>query len=281
MRFPLALVATVAFAARLGAQTGVPDQHGPYGSAILNTATSLATWQQQVRVGVAGVLEGFSFQMYSTAPGGVDVIVRLGAAWSTTPPLWGGIATTVGLGTGNWETVYVDCSSAGIGLQVDDLLVIELVANNFGSAVYTRASDIPPPVGPAYPEPLYLNNIGPYAGGAWTLGFQSWMLPVPQTPQIAVVGACPGPAAIRAQSMTPGGLVRVGWGTLPGTWPVPSGPCAGALLPLVSPTSLFTVTADALGEAWVPGLIPPQACGVVSLVGFDVASCVATDPVPL
>lgn len=280
MRFlPLCTLFAV-LSAPLSAQSGVLDQNSPFGNASFNTDSTTLTWQQQVRVGVGGTLEGLTFEMYSPAPGSVDVSVRLGAGWTTNPVLWQGTAATVGLGAGVWETVYVDCLSAGIVLNANDLFVIELTGT--GSGVWARGDFVAPPGIPSYPEPLYLNGgPGVYAGGGWTIGFQTWMVTGPASPALSLIGTCPGPATILCQNMTPGGQVYIGYGATLGAWTIPSGSCAGAVVPLVAPTLLFVATADAIGDVVIPGVIPPQACGVINLLGFDVSGCLATNPLLL
>ena len=145
--------------------------------------------------------------------------------------------------------------------------------------------------------PYYGITVGlaPYAGFAPVeLGFHyygtwahTWVLDnvivdngIPM-PTLAVNGNCPGPGKIVCTNMTPGGQVYVGWSFLPGLYTIPAGPCAGVTVPLFNPTLQFTRFADAFGTVSINGNMPPAACGLVTMVAFDVVTCVPTNLFPI
>jgi len=100
-------------------------------------------------------------------------------------------------------------------------------------------------------------------------------------PSLTWNGSCPGAGTADMASMTPGGLVYLGYSPLTGSWAVPSGPCAGTLVDIVAPTLAAVLTADAAGNASMPASVPAVACGAITIQAFDLASCTATNTVGL
>lgn len=99
-------------------------------------------------------------------------------------------------------------------------------------------------------------------------------------PYLELSGDCPGPVSVFAGNLTPGGAVAVIRGTGPGSFTVPSGACAGANVPLASPSLISLVTANGFGQwSLVPTLGGPACAAWISVV--DMATCVAAAPMPI
>src|SRR5262245_27331424 len=77
--------------AALNAQTGTIDQVSPYPpnppvqTAWFNGDASFLIWQQQVRAGIAGQLEGVELYINGLQNSTMDVRIRIGDAWNTGP----------------------------------------------------------------------------------------------------------------------------------------------------------------------------------------------------
>lgn len=100
-------------------------------------------------------------------------------------------------------------------------------------------------------------------------------------PSISLAGSCPGAATLTGSNMTAGGVVYVAKSLAAGSYAIPGGSCVGTVVPVASPEILFVVNADANGDVTIPGNIPAIACGLVSVIGFDLASCQATNTIAL
>lgn len=157
------------------AQTGVLDQsspHDPVGgnSAAFNVGVDILTWQQQIRCGVAGRLEGIRLILTTGVAGStVHVRVRRGAAPSGQPVLVDDLATKA---TSDTETLFVDMQGANITFAVGDVFVMEMQGNE---NVWLIGSYVPPPGTPLYPEPLFLNGQL-FVDDHWRFGFDTFML---------------------------------------------------------------------------------------------------------
>ncbi|TDJ65972.1 MAG: hypothetical protein E2O39_17240 [Planctomycetota bacterium] len=168
----LASLAVLLAAPGTFAQTGTLDQVSPFGNAWYNIGPPILTWQQQVRVGVGGQLEGFQLTFSGNAGAYCDLFLRVGDGWNIGPVVWMGSYTKAI--TGN-ELAFFDVTSASIQLTVGDTFVIETHGNDTGMGLI--GSYVDPTMGPAlYPENLYLNGPGCYAGCGWRHGFETWML---------------------------------------------------------------------------------------------------------
>lgn len=274
----LPLLSLLLAAAPLTAQTGTPDQQSPFGNASFNMDATSLTWQQQIRAGIAGTLEGIHVKLNSPAgsPGTVNVSIRLGGGWSGGAVLWSGTANTVGLGA--MEDVFIDVSSAGINLAANDLYVMELQGT--GTGVWMQGSYVAPPGTPLYPEPLFLNQ-NPYPAG-WLLGFETFMLTGPPPPTLTVTGSCPGTGTVSLANMTPNGVVAIAIATATGPSVVGGGNCAGAQIGLLNPQLRVVAAADGSGNLLLNGVnLPAAACGTYHAQGFDVATCTGTNVVDL
>jgi hypothetical protein len=174
------LTALVLGTTSAAAQTGALDQTSPMdesgaGGAQFNVDVDFLVWQQQIRVGFAGQLEGVRLRFLGNAGGSVTVRVRLGEAWTDGPALFESIAT---MSVSGYETVFVDMSSAVIELSVGDTFVLETQGTNSG--VWLIGSYVDPAMGePLYPEPLFLGPGGFPPG--WRHGFETYMLTGPDT----------------------------------------------------------------------------------------------------
>jgi hypothetical protein len=157
-----------------GAQTGTLDQSSPYttgaNSQSFNIDTSTLVWQQQVRAGLSGQLEGVRFTFLGVAGAQADVRIRLGPAWSSSAPSF---STRVVKAIDGFETVFVSMTSAGLHLSSGDVFVIETQGN--GTGMNLIGSYIAPPGAPLYPEPLFLTQSS-FADGGYRHGFQTFML---------------------------------------------------------------------------------------------------------
>src|ERR1043165_3611336 len=139
--------ATVALlSGHAAAQTGTQDQDSPRTNASYNEDADFLIWQQQVRAGVAGQLEGIVLTLFGNAGAHMDIRVRLGDAPSTNPVLFSaGINKAV---TGQ-EIVFVNMTAANITLTAGQTFVMETQGNNTGTNLI--GSYVDPNTGP----PLY------------------------------------------------------------------------------------------------------------------------------
>ena len=272
--FLSALLLAVA-TAPLSAQTGVLDQQSPYffNGMDLSSATG-ASWQQQIEVGVAGRLEGITFEVSSSVPGDVATVhlyTGTGPHQPGSTPVYTGQVVAAGP-TAAMD--FVDMSAAGVNLAVGDMVVVEIVADSqamkisFNSAFFQAI----------YPQPAFAQQ----PGGLFTsvaierIAFDSYMLV--GLPSLAVNGSCPGPATLVATNMTPGGAVAFAGSLGTGTTVLSGAVCAGTLVDLLVPRLVAVVNADGAGSASVVGSLPAAAaCGSVTLQALDIASCVTTN----
>ncbi|MEZ6234983.1 MAG: GC-type dockerin domain-anchored protein [Phycisphaerales bacterium] len=172
----LGVIALAAGAAQ--AQVGVLDQTSPFAtgapSASFNVSASFLVWNQQVRCGVAGQLEGVNvgINQQGTSPGETGTLrLRSGDVFSPGAVL---AEATITHSIVGFEIVFVDFTGANLMLNVGDTFVLEFQGNDSG--LWMRGSYIDPVQGsPLYPEPLNLNGT-PHSNGGWRLGFESFML---------------------------------------------------------------------------------------------------------
>lgn len=274
MRIPLM---ALLLAAPVAAQTGTLDQVSPFGGASFNVDSTTLTWQQQVRVGVGGTLEGLRFEMSAPAATTVDMEIRLGDAWSNAAPAWTGAVNLAGLGV--MESLYIDLTSAAINLAANDTFVFQLTGT--GGGAWMSGNYIAPPGLPLYPEPLWLNQSA-YSNGGWCLGFESYMLTGPPPPSLVIVGSCPSVAQVSMHNMTPSGRIVIASAPQAGPATVSnSSQCLGAQIGLLGPTLRIIGFADANGDFLLNVNLPPAVCGALFVQGFDVTTCVGTNVLPL
>jgi len=168
------------------AQSGVLDQAETHDNVAWNM-TFYFDMQQDIRVGVDGTLEGFMIRMASLnmlAGHPVSIFLGPGPHLSSETPAWSG--TAFATQAGNWEWVFVDCSSAGINLNVNDVYTIRV-----GDGIApTGATDLTGNSGwptAFYPEPFY--ETLQYRTTD-RLTFETYMLP--PLPILSVTGTCGG-----------------------------------------------------------------------------------------
>lgn len=162
--------AAVAFA-----QTGTLDQESPLSetgpnSAQFNIDANFLVWQQQVRAGLDGTLEGVRLRLTGNAGATFNFRVRMGQAWSPQSAVFETLVTKSETGL---ETIFVDMTESAIALAVGDTYVLEYQGTDTG--VWMIGSYVDPAIGPPlYPEPLWLMS-GEFVPG-WRLGFQTFMV---------------------------------------------------------------------------------------------------------
>jgi hypothetical protein len=195
---PLLRIATSTFlimtAGLAHAQTGMLDQSSPFipqpgANTGFNASTSSLDWQQQVRAGLTGRLEGIVLQMSGAVGASIQVTVRMGPAWNTSPNAFQAIAAKST--TANLENVFIDMTSANIQVAPGTLFVIDVVGQNNGAGL--EGSWIAAPAPPWYSEPLFLNGSC-YADCQFGFGFESYVLSSSSTSYCSGDGtgtACP------------------------------------------------------------------------------------------
>ncbi len=98
-------------------------------------------------------------------------------------------------------------------------------------------------------------------------------------PSLSLTGVCPGGMTAAISGATPRGTVALIFGQRAGQTTIPTGPCAGTILPLTGSVQLIATTrADGQGRAAVTGPVPPAACSA-RLVALDVATCATSNVV--
>ena len=165
--FPLVL--TLAAAPAM-AQSGTLDQDSPATNAGFNFSASSLVWQQQVRVGVAGQLEGIRLFLTGNVGSHIDIRVRVGDGWNVGPVVF---STGYDNTTGGVEMPFIDMTSANLNFAVGDTFVWEVQGDDTGMG--GQGSYVPPPGTPEYPEFLFLNGPGCYSDCGWRLAFQTYM----------------------------------------------------------------------------------------------------------
>lgn len=98
-------------------------------------------------------------------------------------------------------------------------------------------------------------------------------------PSLTLSGRRPGEMAASISGATPRGSVALIFGQRSGQTTIPTGPCAGTLLPISGGVQLVsTARANGQGNAAITGAVPPSACGG-RLVALDVATCTTSNVV--
>jgi hypothetical protein len=174
--FPRLFVAATLTAALSNAQTGVLDQTSPFAggsqTSWFNVDASSLVWQAQVRVGVAGPLEGVKLQLDGAAGAQANVRVRVGDGWNASAVVF---QTQLTKTSPALEDVFVDMQSANLSFAVGATFVIELQGNDTGCGV-RGTYVIPSAGGPLYPEPLFLGGPGCFADCGWRIGFETYVV---------------------------------------------------------------------------------------------------------
>ncbi|MCC7014039.1 MAG: hypothetical protein IT454_15890 [Planctomycetes bacterium] len=172
-----------ALASIVHAQSGVVDQISPYPgtgqTAGFNGDASGLIWQQEVRAGIAGQLEGFELLLNGSTGSQMNVRLRAGAGWNTSPVLYQTTVTQTG-SSGQATSVFVDVTAANLSVVPGSLFVIEVQGNNTGCGFL--GSYTPPPGTPQYAQFLFLNAPGCFADCGWRMAFTSYVLTGPPPP---------------------------------------------------------------------------------------------------
>ncbi|GEM_PF-5855475 len=275
MRVMATLAAMSLSAVALG-QTGTLEQVSPMTNAGFNLGASSLQWQQQVKVGVAGQLEGFQLMIQGNAGAQFNARVRVGDGWNTGAILFDQLITKPNNGN---ELMFIDVTSANINLNVGETFVIETQGNDTGAGLV--GSYVPPPGAPLYDQNLYLNGPGCFADCGWRHGFNTYMLEGGGGLTIDLSGNCPGQITIRVSGATPGGRLAVIYGRCGGHTTIPGGPCAGTQLDVGGAALLRYVTADGNGNASTSGSAPQAACGRICVQVLDISTCAVSNDEPL
>lgn len=262
----MAFTAAMGFGAVALAQTGTLDQQSPMSNASFNIGASSLTWQQQVRVGVAGQLEGFQLMIQGNAGAQFNARVRVGDGWNTGPIVFQNLFTKPNNGN---EIMFIDVTSANIMLNVNDTFVIETQGNDTGAGLVGSYD----PANPGYPEFLFLNQPGCFADCGWRHGFNTYMIQGGGLTLSINNGTCPGPMTFDISGATPGGRVAVIYGRCNGQTTIPGNICNGTVLPVGGATLVQILTADGNGNATFSGNVPPAACRRICLVVLDIPTC--------
>ena len=169
-----ALLALCVASAVAAAQTGVPDQVSPYGPIGFNGDAPSLVWQQEVQAGATGQLEGFELRLSGQIGSHVDVRIRMGGGWNTSPAVF---TTTVwALGNSPPILVFVNCMSAGINLVPGTTFVIEFTGT--GTGVWMSGTSVAPPGAPLYGPNLFLNGPGCYSNCGKRFTFTTYVIPM-------------------------------------------------------------------------------------------------------
>jgi len=122
-----------------------------------------------------------------------------------------------------------------------------------------------------FSHPSY-TTIGP--GSISWYGDAFAIIDNPATPGIRLTGtgSCPGPINISITGLTPGGRVAILQASGAGSFTVPSGSCAGTVIPLNRPRLLATPSADASGAINATPTFGAAMCGK-SYLAVDLTTC--------
>jgi hypothetical protein len=174
------LVSVAILAASAAAQTGTLDQSNPYPplppiqTAGFNGSAPSLEWQQQVRTGMSGQLEGFNLYLNGAVGSTMNVRVRVGDAWNTSAIVF---QTLLAKPTANSvDVVFVDCSASNIQVASGATFVIEIQGDNSNGGFL--GSYAPAPNTPSYPEELFLgpNATTCFSDCRWRMSFDTFML---------------------------------------------------------------------------------------------------------
>ncbi|MCL4199487.1 MAG: hypothetical protein KJZ69_18490 [Phycisphaerales bacterium] len=255
-------------------QTGTLDQQSPMTNAWYNIGASSLTWQQQVRCGIAGQLEGFQLTIAGNPGAQFNVRVRVGDGWNTGAIVFQNLFTKPGSGN---EIMFIDVTSANINLNAGDTFVIETQGNDTGAGLIGNYD----PANPGYPEWLFLNGPGCYSNCGWRHGFNTYMLQGSRF-TIRLSGSCPGQKTL-SWSGAGSGQMGIILGNGPGNYTIPGGPCQGTQLGLSGPggLQLYNIIGTNGGQGQVTANVGTAACGkwVQCIKTNDCTTSNATGPI--
>jgi len=156
------------------------DQISPAVNATFNTSNPSYVWQQEVLVGISGLLSGIDLYWKGDGGGHINFYLNDGSAWQTDT---NDFETLINLTVNGWN--HIDVSSAGMYLASGDQFVIGLHGTGDGTWIMGNYDNITP----FYPGDLYFNGNPHTADRLWKIGFQSYINPVPEPSTILLLGA--------------------------------------------------------------------------------------------
>lgn len=265
-------IASMTLAALAGMLLAAPAFAGTPDQCVDHTFTRWTNgqqYEQQIRAGATGQLEGITFYFWaSSIPGGtVTVNVYENATsclnGSETPSFTGTYTVNQ---TGTVLEHFMDMTSANINLNAGDTFVVEWINDpqNGGATFMVNGGGnyTEPSCALGFPRP----DVGAFCtemvGGGLDLTFS---------------GTCPGVVDVDITGMTPGGTLAVVRGTGPGSTVIPVGACAGTVLDLAGP-SLVTTVPDGNNDGMISAspTLGPAFCGTPIQV-VDMATCTTSN----
>jgi hypothetical protein len=214
------------------ALAGVPDQCMDH---TFTRGTNGQQFEQQIRAGLSGQLEGITFYFYAVSLAGTSVTVNV---YEDATSCLSGSETVSFTETytvsqaGVVEEYFMDMTAANIQLQAGETFVVEFINDpNGGGATTLRAGS------GGYSEPACMLGFPRPDNAAFCTSM------VGGGPSLDFAGTCPGPVDVFIDGITPGGSVAVVKGNALGSSAIPGGPCAGQGLDISGP-SLVTIVPD-------------------------------------
>ena len=265
MKFCTIAAVALTMSAAAFAQTGTMDQTSPNEFVVF---TNGQIWQQEIKVGLAGQLEGFSLDFWAASAANTTVGLKLFSSGTACNPgslVWSDTYTVTT--TRTVETKFFDLSSLNLTYNVGDVFLVEFVpsANN-GEATFMGNNN-------KYAGGSMCGNGFPYAPG--DAAFTSYMNPGSGIqPMISITGNCPGSVTVDVTNASPNSQVGLLFGLNTGSTVIPpSFACAGTQLGITAQVQLVNNRlTDANGNATFIGNAPASACGRYLQV-IDVATC--------
>jgi len=141
-----------------------------------------SNFQQDVVVGVAGLLSQVDVYVRSGVGGNATIYVQAGAPWISTPPTF---TYALSVTTAGW--VSIDTTAAGLSFEVGDHLVIGAMPPTSGTIATLGGSNLLPE-GAYAPGRLYNNGGLAFSSPKYDMAFQTYMTPVPEPGMLALLG---------------------------------------------------------------------------------------------
>ncbi|MFG0329348.1 MAG: hypothetical protein ACF8PN_05550 [Phycisphaerales bacterium] len=256
------------------AQVGELDQVSPLGHWAFPHNGPWQEWQQQVRAGMSGQLEGVELRLHGSVGDQLFVEIRRGETWTNEPPLYSGSYTKT---TYLHERVFFDMTDADIRLDAGEVFVI----HTHGISLSLNGNRPEPGEPPLYPEPLYLNGEPhPHSNGLGRFEFYTYMLETDDRMSLTVNGTCPGEMAAYVTDAPPNSRVALLYANNEGNATM-YGLCPGLVLGLDRSVRVVDVQdTNANGEVGFGGRASSRACGGY-LQAWDYNECLLSNVVPL
>jgi hypothetical protein len=169
------------------AEAGVIDQAQELHGASFNMDASVLEWQQEITVGLAGLLT--QIDVYVSTTGSSTFYLNVGAPWQDDPNDFEMLF--VGDEPG-WHSI--DVSSAGLNFNAGDHFVIGW--DNIDGGLWLGGHYIDG--GDPYPAgDLYLNGVPHTPGNNWDLAFRTYVIPAPGAVLLLGLAGLVGPSRRR------------------------------------------------------------------------------------